>query len=40
MKIFKVITACILTFGLTLDLITGYPINWIYFYALIAVLFT
>lgn len=36
----KIITACILTFGLTLDFITGYPLNMIYVFALIAVLFT
>jgi len=40
MKIFKVITACLLTLGLTIDFITGYPFNMIYVFALIAVLFT
>lgn len=40
MKIFKVITACILTFGLTTDFLFGFNINMIYLFALIAVLFT
>lgn len=40
MKIFKVMTAAFLTLGLTIDIITGYPLNMIYVLALIAVLFT
>jgi|GEM_PF-1667463 len=36
----KIITACILTFGLTLDFLTGHPLNMIYLFALVAVLFT
>ena len=36
----KIITASLLTLGLTLDYVSGYPLNVIYLFALIAVIFS
>jgi hypothetical protein len=40
MRFFKVITAILITAGLVFDFCTGWPLNKIYVFALIAVLFT
>jgi len=40
MRFFKALTILLLTAGIAVDYFSGYYLNYIYFYALIAVLFS